>query len=128
MADSSVTVAHFNKRQIGYFTSPYPEARPAFDPDFPTACPYCGAEVDETNVRTSSVAWLEDREVSAFIRCHRACNDADTVNELDGKVLDTIGQMVKNGELYTLLPPIPIILRIPLRTRSRTDLGRPWIA
>lgn len=97
--DGEVRVAHFDKRQVGYFTSPYPDAKPAFEPAFPIDCPYCGEEVNEANVRTPSVAWLEGREVSAFIRCHRTCNDADVDNELDGKVLDTIGEMLRSGDI-----------------------------
>lgn len=92
-------IEHLRNTQIGYFTSPYPDAKPAFDPEFPIECPYCGGIVSEHNVRSLSVAWMKDREVSAFIRCHRACNDADVDNELDQKVLDTIGAMIQNGEI-----------------------------
>jgi hypothetical protein len=90
---------HFSKEQVGYFTSPYPDAKPDYEPAFPIGCPYCGTEVNESNVRSLSVAYLENREVSAFIRCHRICNDADVNNDLDGKVLDTIGAMLKGGEI-----------------------------
>lgn len=94
-----MSVKFFNKNQIGYFTSPYHDAKPTFEPMFPIACPYCGEEVNETNVRTPSVAWYENRDVSAFIRCHRICNDADLTNELDHAVLDAIGKMVRAGEI-----------------------------
>lgn len=92
-------IGHFDRRLIGYFTSPYPDAKPDFEPEFPASCPYCGTDVTHADVRTLSVAWLEGREVSAFIRCHRECNDSDEDNELDGKVLDTIGEMLKSGEI-----------------------------
>jgi hypothetical protein len=95
----SDTIKHFNKEQIGYFTSPYPDAKPDFDPAYPIECPYCFGEVNDENVRTTSVAYLEGRQVSAFIRSHRACNDADKNNDLDGKVLETISEMVRSGEI-----------------------------
>lgn len=94
-----MTLLHFDKAQIGYFTSPYPDAKPAYEPDLRGPCPYCGGTLDETNICTVNVAYLEDRQVSAFIYCHRVCNDTDRANELDQKVLDTVGEMVKAGEI-----------------------------
>lgn len=93
------TTPHFRKEQIGYFTSPYPDAQPDREPAYPIECPYCGEEVNSSNVRTTNVMYMENRQVSAFIRSHRACNDADANNDLDGAVLDTIEQMIKNGEI-----------------------------
>lgn len=73
------------------------QAYPSYDPPHDAPCPFCGAQLAESDVRTHSIMYQGQYAArSYFYRTHRSCAELDeTSTAMDGFVLNMI---LRNGD------------------------------